>query len=152
MLPSRKKLRLLSPDRPIYARRMMKFGGESYTAGQEIKWRDLELPLALVQSWFRNRFVSHYPLGDQSEPAVAERRETPVGPHQGPTIETFVAHGYDPSKYPPSGFLPKSSPGLKIFQETGTLPAELVQVARVKMQADDKAMQKRRDKERRKKA
>jgi hypothetical protein len=39
----------------------------------------------------------------------------------GPTIEVYVAAGYDPKGYPPEGFAEVDSPGLVRFKATGSV-------------------------------
>lgn len=54
----------------------------------------------------------------------------------GPTIEEWIAAGYRPEHYPPSGYAEKNSPGLSRFKVGGPIDQEWIDQARAKLDAE----------------
>lgn len=90
MLSHPKARRLFDPRRKIYAQRSMRVSGENYLRGDEIKWQQLDIPVHIVQSWFRMRLISHFKGGDQSPEAKTFYREFQAEPAPAESVDGEV--------------------------------------------------------------
>lgn len=73
-------------------------------------------------------------------PIAPEKTEVaPPLRSDGPTIEVFVASGYEPEHYPPDGYAEVPSPGLTRFRAGSPIPEEWIEQARRELDAADAA-------------